>query len=214
MLTFTDDYELAAPVEEAWHIISDINALIPCLPGAELDEIDGSDFTGQVKVKVGPIQIRYRGRGRILERDEATRVMTIEANGSESAGTGTASAQVTARLEPISPNTSRMTVAAEFEVTGTPARFGSGAMNQVAERILDRFAASLVTAINRETAAEPNGRPSAAATPPEEDRELSALDLVPASWRRRGTYAACFGAGLCLALALGRTRRPSKGGQP
>lgn len=208
MLTFAHDYEIDASVEDAWRVLSDISTLVPCLPGAELTEVAGPAFTGQVKVKVGPMQIRYHGEGHILECDPARQVMTIAAKGTETAGTGTASVTVSARLEPSTASTCRMTVTSEFEVTGTPARFGGGALNQVAERILSRFATNLVIAVNRSSPAHTAGVMTMVEDPGHVAGdlvgELSVLDLMPQTWRRTAAYAACFAGGLGCAVMLGR----------
>lgn len=206
MMSFEKSYELSVPADVAWSVVGDVEKLVPCLPGASVESVNGDDFTGRVAIKVGPIQIKYRGRGTVTERNESTRTMMIEASGSESTGTGTASASVSARLEPDGP-ASRMHVAATFEVTGTPARFGSSAMNEVAERIVQRFATNLTTVVGTESQTGGLAMDARHETSPVPEEQLSLLDLLPASWVRRAGVAAAFLLGVAIALS----RRPHKG---
>lgn len=204
-MAFEQTYDLPLPAAAAWVVVSDVERLVPCLPGASLESVDGADFVGKVAIKVGPIQVKYRGRGSVTERDGSTWTMAVQAAGSETAGTGTAAATVTARLEPIGA-TCRMHVSAAFEVTGTPARFGSGAMNEVAGRIVQKFATNLTTVLGE--TADPQ---TASAVPTPTTRDLhegiTFFDLLPASWVRRGRVGTAFLVGLAIALVVRRTRR-------
>lgn len=203
MMSFEKTYHLSVPADAAWTVVGDVETLVPCLPGASVESVNGNDFTGRVAIKVGPIQVKYRGRGTVNERNESTRTMSIRASGSEATGTGTASAEVSARLEPDGP-TSRMHVVATFEVTGTPARFGSSAMNEVAERIVQKFAANLTAVVA--AASETNGLSSNLSheVSPALEGQLSLLDLLPLSWLRRAGVAAAFLVGLAIAILAGR----------
>lgn len=206
MMTFEKSYDLSVPADAAWTIVSDVEKLVPCLPGASVESLDGDNFTGRVAIKVGPIQVKYRGRGTVTERNESSRTMAIEASGSESTGTGTASAVVSAGLEPDGAGC-RMRVLARFEVTGTPARFGSGAMNEVAERIVQKFAANLSAVV---TAGPEAGGPAPDGlerTSPAVDDQLSLIELLPTSWLRRARVGAAFLLGVVLAVVAGRASR-------
>src|SRR5207302_1824602 len=86
------EFAVPVPVDEAWHVLLDVQRVAPCMPGATLLTIDGDDFTGTVKVKVGPIQVTYKGKATFVEREAATHRAVIEAAGKEARGPGTASA--------------------------------------------------------------------------------------------------------------------------
>lgn len=205
MMSFEKSYHLSVPADAAWTIVGDVETLVPCLPGASVESVNNNDFTGRVAIKVGPIQVKYRGRGTVTERDESTRTLSIRASGSESTGTGTASAEVSARLEPDGP-TSRMHVAATFEVTGTPARFGSSAMNEVAERIVQKFAANLTAAVAAGSQSNGVAPDMSHEMSPALQGQLSLLDLLPTSWLRHAAVAAAFLVGLAIAILAGRAR--------
>lgn len=211
-MNFDQTFDLAVSIDDAWDVISDLELLVPCLPGASLDNVDGTEFTGKVTVKVGPIQVRYRGRGVITARDEASRTMTIEAAGAESAGTGTASATVSAQLEASDGATCRMHVSASYEVTGTPARFGNGVMLEVAERILHRFTGNVAATVASRTAATATlsaNIPSA--SPDSSSSQLTMIDLIPSSWIRCVSVAVPFFIGVLIVFLCGRTSRTDRG---
>lgn len=211
-MNFDQTFDLAVAADDAWGVIRDLELLVPCLPGASLDSSDGAEFTGKVTVKVGPIQVKYRGRGVVAACDGASRTMTIEAAGDEATGTGTVSATVSAHLEPVGSASCRMRVWASYEVTGTPARFGNGVMLEVAERILRKFttnvAATVASLTDPTTAASQD---AAAVQPP--DTQLTMIDLIPASWIRVGSVATFFVVGLLIAVFSRRGARIGRGQQ-
>lgn len=159
----------AAP-DDAWKLFHDLGRVAPCMPGAVLDTLDGDTFTGRVKVKVGAVQMSYRGEGTVA-RDEATRTMRLDLSGSETRGAGTASATVTAELV-ADPAGTRVRVRTDLDITGRPAQFGRGIMAEVGDRIVGQFAdrlAELMSGPQMESAAPaapPNRRPSTSAPPP------------------------------------------------
>ena len=93
-------FTVPVPPAEAWVVLLDLERVAPCMPGATLESVDDDGFTGKVKVKVGPITVTYKGKGKFTERDESAHRAVIEAAGREMRGSGTASATVTATLEP------------------------------------------------------------------------------------------------------------------
>ena len=138
------DHEFTVPVPagQAWPVLLDIDRIAPCMPGATITKIDGDDFEGTVKVKVGPITVTYSGSASFLEKDESDRRAVIEARGRETRGTGTATARVTAQLHDEGAST-RVMVSTDLAITGKPAQFGRGVMSDVGGKLLGRFAECL-----------------------------------------------------------------------
>lgn len=141
-MRFEHEFTVPVPVEQAWAVLLDVERVAPCLPGAALDTVEGEEFTGRMKVKVGPITVTYRGSATFEEVDKDAHTLTIKASGKESRGAGTASATVRARLSPSDGGTA-VSVETAFNVTGRPAQFGRGVMAEVGGKLIDRFAANL-----------------------------------------------------------------------
>ena len=93
-----DSFRVDVPVEEAWKVLLDLERIAPCLPGAQLTEVEGDEYRGTVKIKVGPITAQYKGVAQIVEADEANRKVVLKAEGRDTRGQGNASATVTATL--------------------------------------------------------------------------------------------------------------------
>ncbi len=142
-MEFTNEFTVPAGIDTAFAVLSDLERVAPCLPGAVLEEVDGAIYTGRVKVKVGPIQVLYRGTAELVEIDEVAKRARILASGSETRGAGTASAKVTASLRPSGPGATTVTVLTDLDITGKPAQFGRGVMDDVGTRIIDTFAERL-----------------------------------------------------------------------
>jgi carbon monoxide dehydrogenase subunit G len=136
-------FTVPAGVEKAWATLLDLEGVAPCFPGATLTGKNGDEFTGQVKVKLGPVSLQYAGKGRFVERDDADHHAVIEAHGSDRRGNGTAGATVIAHLESEGDEVTRVAVATQLKVTGRPAQFGRGVMQDVGSRIVDQFADAL-----------------------------------------------------------------------
>ena len=111
-------------------------------PGAALDSVDGDDFTGRVKVKLGPINLTYQGKASFIEKDEAAHKAVIDARGKDQRGNGTAAAIVTATLAAEGAIT-RVDVLTDLNITGRPAQFGRGVMTDVGNKLLGQFADKL-----------------------------------------------------------------------
>jgi carbon monoxide dehydrogenase subunit G len=126
-------------VDRAWAVLVDIEQVAPCMPGAALDTVDGDEFTGSVKVRLGPIGITYKGKARFVEKDEVAHRAVIDAQGKDARGNGTASATVTATLHPQDDGT-RVEVNTDLAITGKPAQFGRGVMVDVGNKLIGQFA--------------------------------------------------------------------------
>jgi carbon monoxide dehydrogenase subunit G len=141
-MEFTHEFHVPSDVDTTFATLIDLEKVAPCLPGATLEEVDGDTYTGRVKVKVGPIQVIYRGTAEIVEADHEAHRGRIEARGKETRGAGTASADVVATLHGDGEGT-RVVVETDLHITGKPAQFGRGVMADVGTKIIDSFAERL-----------------------------------------------------------------------
>jgi carbon monoxide dehydrogenase subunit G len=141
-----DQFRVGVPVDEAWKVLLDVERIAPCMPGAQLQEIEGDEYRGIVKVKVGPITAQYKGAARITETDEAAHVVVIKAEGRDTRGQGNASATVTATLEADGDGT-LVQIDTDLNVTGKVAQFGRGVMADVSGKLLGQFADCLQTTV-------------------------------------------------------------------
>jgi uncharacterized protein len=140
-------------IDEAWKILLDIEQVGACMPGAVIDSIDGDDFTGTVKVKLGPINLSYKGKASFIEKDEAARRAVIDARGRDARGNGTAAAKVTATLTEDAGST-KVQVNTDLDITGKPAQFGRGVMVDVGNKLLGQFADALAATLQGSSAPE------------------------------------------------------------
>jgi uncharacterized protein len=140
----TNDFSVGVPVDEAWAVLTDLERIAPCMPGAQLQEVEGDEYRGVVKVKVGPITAQYKGAASFQERNDSTHRAVIRAEGRDTRGQGNASATITATLEPEGDGT-RVKVVTDLTVTGKVAQFGRGVMADVSAKLLDQFVKALET---------------------------------------------------------------------
>ncbi|HZU74230.1 MAG TPA: SRPBCC family protein [Acidimicrobiales bacterium] len=161
-MELSNQFRVSVPVEEAWSVLTDIERIAPCMPGAELQEVEGDEYRGVVKVKVGPITAQYRGAARFVERDDSTHKAVLRAEGRDTRGQGNAQATVTARLEGDGDGTS-VSIDTDLSVTGKVAQFGRGVLADVSNKLLHQF----VTRLEEDVLAGARVAPSAQAAPAE-----------------------------------------------
>lgn len=162
------EHEFTVPVgvAEAWDVLLDVERIGPCMPGATVLDVRGDEFAGTVKVKVGPISMTYSGDAKFAEKDEAARRVVLEAAGKESRGSGTAKATVTASLAEGSDGSSTdVKVLTDLTVTGRPAQFGRGMLQDVGSRLIGQFADNLAKELQ---SSEAEGGAAAGAAAPAE----------------------------------------------
>ncbi len=159
------DHEFTVPVPatRAWPVLLDVDRVGPCMPGATITKVEGRDFEGKVKVKVGPITVTYAGQATFKEVDDAGRRAVIVAKGKEARGSGTANATITAQLHDEGDST-RVTVHTDLSITGRPAQFGRGVMADVGGKLLGRFADCLAGELGADEAHAAAATPAAEAT--------------------------------------------------
>ncbi len=160
-----NSFTVPADVETAWKTLLDVEAITPCMPGATLESVNGDEFTGNVKVKLGPVSMVYGGQARFVSKDDATHTAIIEGLGKESRGTGTAKANVTIKLVAQDPMVTRVDVTTELIITGKAAQFGRGVMQDVAGRLVTQFAGNLEQVIGARAQAAAGGADAPAPAP-------------------------------------------------
>jgi carbon monoxide dehydrogenase subunit G len=141
-MELTNDFRVSVPVSEAWKVLTDVERIAPMLPGAQLEQVEGDEYHGVVKVKVGPITAQYKGTATFIERDEAAGRVVLRASGRDTRGQGNASATITATLVPDGDVTN-VTVLTDLTITGKVAQFGRGVLADVSGKLVGQFVAAL-----------------------------------------------------------------------
>jgi carbon monoxide dehydrogenase subunit G len=136
-------FTVEVPVDDAWRILTDVERIAPCLPGAQLQEIEGDIYRGAVKVKVGPIQAQFKGQASFVEFDEVAHKVVLKGEGRDIGGKGNASALITAELTALTATSTSVTVNTDLSVTGKVAQFGRGAMADISDKLLAQFVVNL-----------------------------------------------------------------------
>ena len=137
-----DTFRVSTPIEETWLVLLDVERIAPCLPGAQLREVEGDEYRGVVKVKVGPIVSQYKGTARLAEVDESERRIVIDAKGRDTRGAGDAHAVVTVAMREDGTGTI-VDVATDLRITGRVATMGRGMIEEVSAKILGQFVENL-----------------------------------------------------------------------
>jgi carbon monoxide dehydrogenase subunit G len=138
-MELTNEFHVSVPVDVAWAVLTDLERVAPCMPGAELQEVEGDEYRGIVKVKVGPISAQYKGTARFVEKDDAHHRAVLLAEGRDTRGQGNASATVTASAVPDDGGTT-VSIVTELSITGKVAQFGRSVMGDVSTKMLGEFA--------------------------------------------------------------------------
>jgi carbon monoxide dehydrogenase subunit G len=137
------EFVVNVPIDQAWQILTDLERIAPCLPGAQLTEIEGDTYRGQVKIKVGPILAQFKGQASFVSRDDNAHKATLKGEGRDTTGKGNASAMITAELTSITPTSTKCTVHTDLSISGKVAQFGRGALADVSDKLLAQFSENL-----------------------------------------------------------------------
>ena len=156
-MKITNEFTVNTPIDRAWALLTDLESIAPCLPGAQLTGVDGDVYQGKVKVKVGPVISEFAGTARFAEKDDAGYRGVIDAKGRDARSAGNASALVTAQLLADGDKT-RVSVDTDLKISGKLAQFGSGMIKEVSAKLLAQFVTNLEAKLAAEEA------PAAAAT--------------------------------------------------
>jgi uncharacterized protein len=167
-----NEFTVNRPIDEAWPIICDVERIAPCLPGAQLEEIEGDVYRGKVKVKLGAVATEFKGEAQFVERDDQAHTAKLAAKGRDTKGRGNAAADIYAAAEALSPTSTKCTVTADIHITGKVAQFGRGIMGDVSKKLMDQFAHNLNTMLDEQEPAEQ----APAEAPPAEPAEAPAAE--------------------------------------
>jgi uncharacterized protein len=209
-----NEFRVAVPAATTWKVLTDVERVAPCIPGAQLLSVDGDDFTGAVKVKVGPITVSYKGDASFQEKDEAAHRVVIKASGKETRGSGNASALVTAVLQGDTHGTI-VSITTDLMISGKAAQFGRGVLADVSTNLIGQFARNLEADLLGGSASRAGAPPSSAAAAPSvaaaADAGGDSVDLlkvvaVPMA-KRYAPALAAVAAGVTVGFLLGRRRR-------
>ena len=163
-----NSFTVPVPPEQAWDVLLDVERIAPCMPGASVTSVEGDEIAGQVKVKLGPLSLSYKGTAKFTEKDPASHTIAIEATGKETRGAGTASATVHASLKPAdAEGQTTVSIHTSLNVTGRPAQFGRSLLPEVSGKLIDQFAANLgalIGSTSPSAEAEPEAAPAQDAT--------------------------------------------------
>jgi carbon monoxide dehydrogenase subunit G len=173
-----NEFTVNAPIEDAWNVLTDLEQVIPLMPGAAMTGREGDEVLGKVKVKVGPVTSEFSGKVHFVEQDATTHRAVIDGKGKEARGTGNAAATVTAQLHDAGDHT-RVTVDTDLKIVGKLAQFGSSMLQQVSEKLLGQFVESLEAKLAADTppaAPVQNGQAPAAVEAP--TKEAEPIDLI------------------------------------
>lgn len=183
-MELTNEFDVPVPVDEAFALLTDLERIAPCMPGATLTSVEGEDFHGNVKVKVGPVTTQFKGTARIAERDGTAHTAVLEAKGRDTKGQGNASANIRATLTSSGADSTRVSLVTDLNISGKVAQFGRGAMADISAKLLDQFAEN----VRRDLIAAPTA--STPPTPPDAGTSTEATTAPESSTTTPSTPAA------------------------
>lgn len=173
-MLLNNEFSVDTGIEETWALLTDLERIAPCMPGASLQGREGEDYLGSVKIKVGPIGAAFSGKARFTHKDDAAKSAVISAAGKDPKGQASANAQIHARLESESATRTKVIIDTELDISGRMAQFGRGAIADVSNRLIGQFTENLSREIANSGQAAPQqaaaagaGAASAAPTPPQ-----------------------------------------------
>lgn len=216
-MEMTNEIEVNASASDVWDAFNDVERIAPCLPGAQLTEIEGEEYLGFVKVKVGPVNAQYKGKATFVERDQDAMKVVILAEGRETRGQGNASANITATVEALDDNRTKVGVTTDLKITGKVAQIGRNLIPDVSSKIMDQFADNLEAMLSASTDDSSSGDDAAtgdsgagAASRPEPE----AVDLLevagPPAAKKFGPIAGIVAA-LWIVRKIFKRRKKKKG---
>ena len=181
-MILTHEVSIDASIDRVWLLFNELESVVPCMPGAAYDGLDGDDHKVSMKVKIGAITTNFKGTARFIELDSATHTAVIRGAGKDSGGKGAAAAMVTAKLDPVSPTRTRVVVETDLSMTGPLAQFGSGVIADIASVLISQFTSNLhrkiLTQSNEENVAAISATGAVAAAG--EDKSIRAREQDPA----------------------------------
>ena len=180
-MELTNEFHVSVPIDIAWAVLTDLERVAPCMPGAELQEVEGDEYRGIVKVKVGPITAQYKGSARFVEKDDDQHRAVLVAQGRDTRGQGNASATVTALAIPDNDGTT-VSIVTDLAITGKVAQFGRSVMGDISVKMLGEFAdkleADVVSQGSASEPSEPMTESSGESTTTAEDSDSSSVRTI------------------------------------
>lgn len=164
-----NEFQVENSFEDVWDIFAQVERVAVCLPGAQLLEVNGAEYTGMVKIKVGPITSQYKGVATMVEQDKDAKKLVLKAEGRDSKGAGNASAIINIDLEDLGDRT-KVSVLTDLSVTGKVAQFGRGVMADISSKLMEQFADNLQKELTT------GGQTSSV-----DSEEVEAVDILEAS---------------------------------
>lgn len=203
------DFEVSVGVDRAWEVLTNPELIAPCLPGARLDEVEGDEFRGAVKVKVGPISAEYRGRATMVEMNRDDLRIVIRAEGRDTRGAGNAAADITALMEAASDHSTKVEVTTDLKISGKVAQFGRGVLGDVSAKLMGQFVDNLEEMLSESAEADAGEEPAeeggdGATDGGEAAAEPEAVDLLQAVPKRLRILSPIIAPVLALGLLLKR----------
>lgn len=195
-MEFNNEFRVGVPPAKAWEVLTDVERVASCLPGATLLSVDGNEFTGEVKIKVGPITVSYKGLASFLEKDAGAQRVVLKADGKETRGNGNAAAVVTAQLKDQGDAT-RIAVTTDLTISGKAAQFGRGVLADVATNLIGQFAKRLEADL-LDSAETPSTTSNLV-----EATETDSVDLLKVVALPLAERGAAVLAGMALGIAIG-----------
>jgi carbon monoxide dehydrogenase subunit G len=165
-----NEFTVNRPIDETWAVLTDVELIAPCMPGAQLREIEGDVFRGVVKIKLGAIAAAFDGQATFIERDDAGHRAVLKAEGRDTGGKGNANAEITASLKSVDETHTTCVVETDLHITGRVAQFGRGIVGDVSKKLINQFATNLNTMLD-----------AGATTAPEADAPAADADAEPAA---------------------------------
>jgi uncharacterized protein len=207
-------FDVSLPLDDTWALLLDLTRVAPCLPGAHLDDVVDGEYRGGLSTKIGPINARYTGKARFLERDEVDHRAVIQAQGREERGSGAASATITAVLRPAGAKT-RVDLSTEMAISGRAAQFGRSLLDEVSASLINEFAQRLEASITRDGDGDGDGASAAALAAGSEGDRLDVGRTVLLPLLRRAAPAAVTAVlGILLGWVIGRRTARRRGLAP
>jgi carbon monoxide dehydrogenase subunit G len=177
-----NEFTVNRPIGEAWAVITDVERIAPCMPGAQLQEIEGETYRGIVKINLGVIKPSFKGQAHFVDRDDDNHRAVLKAEGRDTGGRGQAAANITAQAEELSPTSTRVSVVTDLTITGKVAQFGRGIIPEVSAKLMAQFASNLNTMLDDQgitgvaPEAAPAETPEEAAAPAPEAPRIRKID--------------------------------------
>jgi carbon monoxide dehydrogenase subunit G len=218
-MEIADSFRVSTPIADTWKVLLDIEGIAPCLPGAQLQEIEGDEYRGIVKVKVGPITAQYKGTATLAEVDEPGRRIVIDASGRDTRGQGNAKASIEVTMLEDGDGT-RVEVVTDLAITGKVAQFGRSMLVDVSSKLMGQFVENLerdVLATHSDGEGEipsesaPVPPPASVGAPAElrrvDSKEPEAIDLLDMAGNSAAKRLVPVGIGVLLFFVIWRVLR-------